>query len=78
MAEREIRESKKTIEKEIGKPGSSFAYPFGKKADFPHALLPIIKKFQFKCAVTTETDENDFNTNLFSLNRNFPWGMIAL
>lgn len=78
MAEREIQESKRTIEKKLKKPVSSFAYPFGKKSDFPPALQPIIEKLQFKCAVTTETDENDFDTNLFSLNRNFPWEMIAL
>lgn len=78
MAEREIQESKKTIEEKIGRPITSFAYPFGKKAQYSSALFPVLEKLGFKCAVTTETAANNHRTPLFELNRGIPWkiGMI--
>ena len=54
-AEYEIVESKKRIEENIGKPVTSFAYPFGKKSQYSSALFPILRDFEFKCAVRTES-----------------------
>ena len=78
MAEREIQESKKTIEEKIGNPITSFAYPFGKKAQYSSDLFPVLENLGFKCAVTTETGVNTQSTPLFELNRGIPWeiGMI--
>jgi len=78
MAEREIQESKKNIEEKLGNPITSFAYPFGKKAQYSSDLFPVLEKLGFKCAVTTETEVNTQSTPLFELNRGIPWeiGMI--
>ena len=78
MAEREIQESKKTIEEKLGNPITSFAYPFGKKAQYSSDLFPVLEKLGFKCAVTTETGVNTQSTHLFELNRGIAWeiGMI--
>ncbi len=78
MAEREIRESKRTIEEKIGKSVTSFAYPFGKKSQYSSALFPILLDFEFKCAVTTETEPNTHRVNLFELNRPVPWEFSLL
>jgi peptidoglycan/xylan/chitin deacetylase (PgdA/CDA1 family) len=77
-AESEILQSKETIEAKIEKPVTSFAYPFGKKKLYRPELFPILSKFQFECALTTETAANNQSTPLFELNRGIPWeiGMI--
>jgi peptidoglycan/xylan/chitin deacetylase (PgdA/CDA1 family) len=72
-AEREISESKKTIEGRIGKPVGSFAYPFGKRDDYKPEIFPILERLQFRCAVTTETGINNYSTSPFELNRFVPW-----
>lgn len=72
-AEKEIRESKKIIEEKVGKSVASFAYPFGKRAQYKRELFPILERLQFKCAVTTEFDHNTTRTNFFELNRSAPW-----
>jgi peptidoglycan/xylan/chitin deacetylase (PgdA/CDA1 family) len=76
--EEEIRQSKKTIEAKIGKPVTSFAYPFGKKAQYRPEIFPILERLQFKCAVTTEVGLNNYYNGLFELNRSGPWelGMV--
>ena len=78
MAEREIQESKKTIEKKLKKPVTSFAYPFGKKSQYTPQIFPILQKLQFKCAVTTESEPNTHRVNLFELNRPVPWEFSLL
>ena len=78
MAEREIQESKKTIEEKIGKPITSFAYPFGKKSQYTPQIFPILQELQFKCAVTTGIRTNTHSVNLFELNRPVPWEFSLL
>lgn len=79
LAEKEISESRKTIEEKIGSRITSFAYPFGKKAQYRPELFPILERLQFKCAVTAEWGANNYHTCLFALNRGVPWevGMVA-
>lgn len=72
-AEREISESKKTIEERIGNPVNSFAYPFGKRDDYKPEIFPILERLQFRCAVTTEPGINNYSTSPFELNRFVPW-----
>ena len=76
-AEYEIVESKKRIEENIGKAVTSFAYPFGKKAQYSSDLFPVLEKLGFKCAVTTETATNNQSTPLFELNRGMPWEIVV-
>ena len=78
MAEREILKSKNTIEEEIGKPVTSFAYPFGKKSQYTPQIFPILHELGFKCAVTTESKPNTHRVNLFELNRPVPWEFLLL
>lgn len=73
MAEREIRESKRTIEEKLKKTATSFAYPFGKKTQYTPQIFPILHELGFKCAVTTELGINNWDTGLFVLNRPAPW-----
>ncbi len=77
IAAREIQESKRTIEEKNGKPVTSFAYPFGKKAQYSSDLFPVLEKLGFKCAVTTETATNNQSTPLFELNRGIPWEIVV-
>ena len=77
-AEYEIVESKKRIEENIGKPVTSFAYPFGKKSQYTPQIFSILQKLRFKCAVTTESKPNTHSVNLFELNRPVPWEFSLL
>lgn len=73
IAEREILESKNKIEEQIGKPVTSFAYPFGKKSQYTPQIFPILHELGFKCAVTTGLRPNTHSVSLFELNRPVPW-----
>ena len=78
IAEREIQESKKTIEEKIGRPVTSFAYPFGKKSQYNADIFPILQNCGFECAVTTNVATNIYDTNLYELNRPAPWDISFL
>lgn len=52
-AKRQIVESKKTLEKELGKPVTAFAYPYGRATDFNDEIKQIVRQTGFACAVTT-------------------------
>jgi peptidoglycan/xylan/chitin deacetylase (PgdA/CDA1 family) len=77
-AKREILESKETIEKKIGKPVITFAYPFGKRSDYDPRIFSLLKKFEFSCALTTEKYPNRPGVNLFELNRSQPWELSLI
>ena len=76
--EKEIRESKEVIEARIEKPVTAFAYPFGKKTEYSNKIIEVLRKFGFKCSVTSEYGTNDFHTNLFELRRSLPWEVSFL
>ena len=78
MAEKEILQSKQTIEKMIDQPVTGFAYPFGKEAQYNPNIFPILKKLKFKFAVTTETDVNRYDTKIYALNRSGPWELSLI
>lgn len=67
--EKEISQSKETIESKINKTVTSFAYPFGKREHYSHEFFPTLQKLHFDCAVTTEMGINTYKDNLFELNR---------
>ena len=77
-ATQEIADSKKIIESYLDKTVISFAYPFGKLDDFSIELTQVLETLGFRCAVTTENDANNRNTNPFLLNRDMPWEMSIL
>ena len=78
MAKQEIQESKTIIEKQLGKPVRTFAYPFGKRAEYSAEIFPILKELQFECAVSTERGTNTHNAGLFELKRGAPWELRML
>jgi len=74
-AEEEIKGSKEIIESETGQSVRTFAYPFGKKDHFREEITKILGRHDFIGAVTTEKGRNNPNTNVFEINRSFPWEM---
>lgn len=78
VVENEIKKSKESIEAIIGKPVTAFAYPFGKKTEYSNKIFEVLRKFGFKCSVTSEYGTNDFHTNLFELRRSLPWEVSFL
>ena len=71
-AKSEILESKKEIEKRLGKKISTFSYPNGLRADYNNEIIKILKENKFKCAVTAIPNTVDSKTNLFELGRISP------
>ena len=66
---RELVESKKTLEKMLAKPFSSFAYPFGDKKSFSKKTVALVKKtgYHYACANTHERVTN--KSDIFALPR---------
>ncbi|MEW6378722.1 MAG: polysaccharide deacetylase family protein [bacterium] len=78
VAEEEIQQSKKTIEEKVGKQVSSFAYPFGKEAQYSPEMFNILRKLHFNCAVTTIIGSNNHHTEAFALKRWYPWELSQI
>jgi peptidoglycan/xylan/chitin deacetylase (PgdA/CDA1 family) len=73
-ARRQIRESKRRIEAELGAPVTMFAYPNGSAADFDRSTQRIVEEEGFSIALTTISGANDESTNPFALRRTGMWG----
>lgn len=70
--EREIKKSKEIIEDKIGKPVDSFSYPYAfpeKDKDFTGYLKNILKKYDYKNAVSTRIGTTTSQNEPFSLKR---------
>lgn len=68
-AGKEIADSKKEIENKSGKKVSVFAYPFYGEKSFNQKVKNLVKKADFRAAVTTVYGLNDSETDLFELRR---------
>lgn len=66
QAEREIIESKKALEKALGKPVLTFSYPYG---SYNKTVEDFVKKAGFKVAVTTKQGINFSNADPYALKR---------
>jgi peptidoglycan/xylan/chitin deacetylase (PgdA/CDA1 family) len=73
-ARRQIRESKKRIEEELGTKVTMFAYPNGGAADFDRTTERIVEEEGYSLAVSTIAGANDESTNPFALRRTGMWG----
>lgn len=73
-ARRQVRESKKRIEAELGSPITMFAYPNGSASDFDRSTQRIVEEEGLSLAVTTVSGANDESTNPYSLRRTGMWG----
>jgi peptidoglycan/xylan/chitin deacetylase (PgdA/CDA1 family) len=64
--EREIRESKRTLEEITGRPVTSFAYPYGR---YTRETASIVRAAGFHCACAAEGTVTQVKTELFQLPR---------
>jgi len=68
----EIHDSKAAIEKALGAPVRSFAYPNGKPDDYNNTVTRLVREAGFRCAVTSRRGVNDFATPVLELRRGGP------
>lgn len=52
-AQKEMIESRKTIEAQIQQPVTTFAYPYGKEGDYTHQVVKLVEDAGFEYACTT-------------------------
>lgn len=70
----EVTESKKAIERHLGRAILSFAYPNGEIGDFDEDIKNILKAAGYKLACTTIFGKNDKNSDPFELKRIYASG----
>lgn len=67
QAEREMVESKRVLEKELGRPMDVFAYPFGR---YNEEIVTILKHHGLRAALTVQTGRTQKGDERFKLKRN--------
>ena len=72
-AEREIVDSKRRIEEQLGVPVEGFAYPNGTRADFLPETKALLRAAGYAYAVTTISGSNEPGQDVFELRRATPW-----
>ncbi len=73
LAQREIEESKRTIEERLGVPVDGFAYPNGSRADFLPETKDLLREAGYAYAVTTIPGTNQRKDDVYELRRATPW-----
>jgi len=66
---REIRQSKARLEEIVGYGVSSFAYPYGKSADYASETVDVVRRAGFACACSTVTGVVRRSSDPFQLPR---------
>lgn len=74
QVQREIGDSKKTIEQKLGTRVRHFAYPFGRPKHFNETVKRVVEQSGLKTAVTTVYGYNAPGDDLLELKRFTPWG----
>jgi peptidoglycan/xylan/chitin deacetylase (PgdA/CDA1 family) len=74
-ARREIQGSKWAIERALGRPVTTFAYPNGGVDDYTEATVRLVSEAGFTCAVTTRRGLNTTVTPSLELRRGGAWDM---
>lgn len=72
-AAKQVSESKRVIEQELGIKINSFAYPSGREADFSATTKALVRDAGYQCAVTTIFGSNEAGSDVFELRRGGPW-----
>src|SRR4030095_12707956 len=67
-----IKGPKAAIEKVLGEPVRSFAYPNGRADDYTETVTQLVREAGFTCAVTTRRGPNDIRTPVLELRRGGP------
>lgn len=70
---REISDSKRVIEEQLGINVSAFAYPNGTQSDFTEVTKDIVRECGYCCAVTTIFGTNGEDQDVYALHRGGPW-----
>jgi peptidoglycan/xylan/chitin deacetylase (PgdA/CDA1 family) len=70
---KEVYESKKILEDNLGAPVKTFAYPSGRKEDYNQTTKEILKEAGYTCALTSIFGANDCDQDPFELRRGTPW-----
>lgn len=65
----EILQSKAYLEKRLGSPVTSFAYPYGGPCDYSAETVAILQEAGFECAASTISDMASRDADLFRLPR---------
>ena len=66
---KEVRDSKITLESQLGQKINSFAYPVGSRVDFNEEIVEIVKESKYTCACSNMYGINGKNADMFSLKR---------
>jgi peptidoglycan/xylan/chitin deacetylase (PgdA/CDA1 family) len=70
---KEVCDSKRDIESQLGTPAACFAYPNGKPADYDETAKILLRESGYKCAATTLGGFNTTFQDPFELRRGQPW-----
>lgn len=65
----EIRQSKSELEDILGKPVTSFAYPYGQECDYTRETVDLVREAGFDCACTTSVGVVERRADRFQLPR---------
>ena len=65
----EILESKRSLEKQIGRPITSFAYPYGTRQSYTAETVGLLKELRFTFACSNYRERIGRRTDLFQLPR---------
>ncbi len=66
---REVRDSRRTLEEELGGTVDSFAYPYGERADFSVEVARAVRESGYRCALTGVPGTVRHGDDIFQLNR---------
>ncbi len=69
VAEREIRNSKRMIERQLCAPVNCFAYPNGRQGEFNVETAELLKAAGYVCGLTTVFGANDYASDVYELRR---------
>jgi peptidoglycan/xylan/chitin deacetylase (PgdA/CDA1 family) len=69
LQEREIGESKTSLEAVLGHPVNNFAYPYGRKSDYTADTVSLVQKAGFACGCSTLASVVNRGSDLFRLPR---------
>lgn len=69
----EIVDSKRMIERTLGRPVKAFAYPNGRPGDYTDTVKQLVREAGFTCAVTTRFGVNTLADDPYELKRGGPW-----
>jgi peptidoglycan/xylan/chitin deacetylase (PgdA/CDA1 family) len=67
--ERELRESKEIIEKRLGAPVDTFAFPFGQPSDIGGVSSDFLTSCGYRCAMTTVEGTNAAGISPYQIRR---------